>query len=188
MEDSVHSVHVSFTIFFLELDTSSSPHDSSYFSSPNGPSQSLAAAVQCWFLYLPPNSMEHMWQRCPYLWHCYQTLRRHERIGPVTPGMLTLFNRNSPSIQSNHVRPWQNHCLLLLHSFQGPAITDMSDVIKRPTEGLCEPDSRRWMIAFIKWTSDVSTFPSIKTDPDWTPQHIYLEVGPASKRLRLLTS
>lgn len=120
------------------------------FFSPHGPSQSLAAAVQCWFLHLSLNSMKHMWQRCPYLWHCYQTLGRDEQISQVTPGMFTLFNRNSPSIQSNHVRPWQNHCLLPLRSSQGPAITDTSDVIKRPTEGLCEPDCRRWMIAFMK--------------------------------------
>lgn len=110
-------------------------------------------------------------QRRPYIWQHYQTRRRHERISRATSGMFTYFDRNSLSIRSNRARPLQNRCLLPPCFSQGQAITDTFDVITRPTEGLCEPDSRRWMIAFISRTSDVSTFPSIINRPcNRTPQ------------------
>lgn len=41
--------------------------------------------------------------------------------------------------------------------------TDTFDVITRPTEEPCEPHSRRWMIAFIKSTSDALSH-SMKTN------------------------
>lgn len=122
--------------------------------------QSLAAAVKCWFFFTFITKVAYVFDN---------VIKLHEWISQITLGM---FNRNILPNHSHHVRPLQNHCLLPPCFSQTQAITDTFDVITRPTEGVCEPDSRRWMIAFIKWTSDASTFPSIINKLcNRTPQH-----------------